>query len=276
MRSALTRATAGLPATVAEAKRCAAVVRQVAELDRALGRASQYVLQSEFIEHLDDGVRQRLRTVDPVAAAELAELIPGVAVEAPPYDPTPPFRPLAADSALGRGWLEVEVRPGARVVRTRYGGSLSTAVFRVAPVDLNRRNSDIYLGPFPEVMWWLAPEARAMLRRLVRSELDLAILEGRTLNALSPDEACVEFFRQVIEPAFAVADADEMLFGECFNAVGELIAVARELGGPHMTALRKRVCQPLAREPFRTALAARAPDRLVGIEQFLAQTGPTA
>jgi hypothetical protein len=275
VRSALERAVAGLPATAPEVARCAAVVRQVVELDRALGRMYLYVLQSEFVEQLDDGVLQRLRAVDADAAAELDALVSGVAVEPPPYDPTAPFRPLAPDGAIGRGWLEVEVRPEARVVRTRYGGVLSTAVFRVGPVDLERPESDIYLGPYPEALWEAVPDARPMLRELVGRELDTATLEERTPDALPPDQVCVEFLRQVIEPAFAVMAEDRMSFEECCVVVGELIAVATELGGPHLTALRERVCRPLAREPFRSAIATTAPDRLADIERFLARTQQT-
>jgi hypothetical protein len=268
LREAVEDAMAKLPAGRLAATRSCAALRQMIELSQHLGNYYLKPLQDQFHEHMGDGTVDILRTFDPELAAELRALAPDVALGRR-HDSLPPVRPLAPDSELGRGWLEVEVRPDRRIVRTRYGGTISAVGFSIGSAGSDLALADIGIGPFEDTLWVLLPEFRPALHQFVRRELSEAMAAERTLRALPQDAVCGRLFDVVLRPVLSGAWESPGPVQRCLNAVHELIVIADEVGDTQRDALRREICEPLVGEPFRGTLAGQSPERLAEFERFM-------
>ncbi len=258
---------AGLPATGRSLRDLFRVLRQVMELDTVLGHS--------YLDALREGVFERLVPDDPFGlssfAPDLAMELASWATISPPRDPfAAPSRSLAVPfGAVGRGWLEVAVRPGRRVVCLRYGDIVSTAVFHVLPVDLNRRVMEFGLDPFADLLWELLPESRPVVQALVTQELRSAIDDDRALRSLPVVELCRELFRKVVRPALNGFPACVDVAVRSLNVVRHLLDLAVSLDGSRASVLRDEICDPLAHMPYRPVVAELDPTLLRRIQGFL-------
>jgi hypothetical protein len=268
LREVVEEAMTGVPAGQPMASRSCLALRRMVELSECLGDYYLGPIQAQFHEHMDDAVWDVLRTFDPELAADLTALSPGVARKRG-QDPLPPVQPLAPDSELGRGWLEVELRRGRRLVRTRFGGIISASAFSVGSSDRELKLADIGIGPFEDALWVSLPEFRPTLHQFVRRELNEAMAAERALRALPQEVVCRRLFDRVLRPALGGSPHDQKLVQQCLDAVHELTLIADEIGHPQGGALRREICEPLVGGSFRGVLAGQDPERLAEFERFL-------
>jgi hypothetical protein len=261
----------GLPRTVDAARRCCAVLRELAGLDAALGEVYQDALQQMVYEWLVvEPYRSQLARLDPdlLTLVQRWEQAPE-----PPAGPATVIDGVGADAGgnplgvpdeqVGRAWVEVEVGSGTVAV-VRYGGVESWALLNVAPESIERV-MDLGIGPMADLLWARLPETRPALRTLALRELGAAVVDDRAPSGV-PDAMACETFAAVFRAALAGLPASGDQAVRCGRVLTEMIELTPLLGDGGPALLRATVLDWLRGEPHRSALAQVAPNLLSSLD----------